>query len=166
MGNPFQDQLLKAGLVNKKQAKKAKLEQHRSHQQKKKKNSPEVMSSNKAREEQVAQATRNRELNQQRTEEARQREQEAQVKQLILNNRLELDDRGEPYNFVEKNKIKRIFVSDEMADQLSRGLLAIVKSGDSYEVVPAKAARQIASRDQGAVVVFHVGGNSPMGTSD
>ncbi len=155
MGNPFQDQLLKAGLVNKKQAKKAKLDKHRSRKQQK--NSQEVTSSSKAQEEQAAQAKRNRELNQQRTEEAQQREQKAQVKQLVETNRLELDDRGAPYNFVEENKIKRIFVSDEMIDQLSCGHLAIVRLGDSYEVVPAKAARQIASRDTAAVVAFHEG---------
>ncbi len=156
MGNPFQDQLLKAGLVNKKQAKKAKLEQHRSRKQKKK-NNPDVLSSNKAQEEQAAQAKRNRELNQQRAEEIRQREQKAHIKQLIENTRLELDDRGDPYNFVEQNKIKRIFVAAEMIDQLSGGLLAIVKLGDSYEVVPAKVARQIASRDKAVVVAFHEG---------
>jgi uncharacterized protein len=160
MGNPFQDQLLKAGLVNKKQANKVKREKHLSRKQQKK-NSPEEINSNKAQEEQVAQAKRNRELNRQRIEEERQRELKAQVKQLILNNRLELDDRGGPYNFVEENKIKRIYVSDEMTDQLSRGQLAIVKFGDSYEVVPAKVARQIASRDKGGVVAFHAGEKLP-----
>jgi len=159
MGNPFLDQLLKAGLVSKKQAKKAKLEQHRSRK-KQKKNNPEAISSNKAREEQAAQAKRNRELEKQRTEETRQRELRAQVKQLIEDNRLELDDRGEPYNFVEENKIKRIFVSEEMTDQLSRGQLAIVKLGDGYEVVPAKVARQVASRAKEAVVSFHAGESS------
>ena len=161
MGNPFQDQLLKAGLVNKKQANKVKREKHLSRKQKKKQDSPEVMSSNKAREEQAAQAKRNRERNQRRTEEIRQREQKAQVKQFIENNRLELDERGEPYNFVAQNKIKRIFLSAEMIDQLSCGQLAIVKLGDGYEVVPAKVARQIASRDKEAVLAFHTGESVP-----
>ncbi len=155
MGNPFQDQLLKAGLVNKKQAKKAKLEQHRSRKQNKEKSTSEI--SNRIREEQAAQAKRNRELNQQRAEENRQRELKAQVKQLIENNRLDQDDRGERYNFVEQNQIKRIYVSEEMAVQLSIGQLAIVKLGDSFEVVPAKVARQIASRDKEAVIAFHEG---------
>jgi len=44
-----------------------------------------------------------------------------------------------------------------MTEQLSRGLLAIAKLGNSYEVVPAKVARQIASRDQEALIVFHEG---------
>ncbi len=155
MGNPFQDQLLKAGLVNKKQANKAKREKHLNRKQNKKETSSEI--SAKAREEQAAQAKRNQELNRKHAKEKQQREQQAQVKQLIEQNRLELDDRGEAYHFVEENKIERIFVAEEMAEQLSRGQLAIVKLGDSYEVVPAKVARQIASRNQGAVLAFHEG---------
>ncbi len=155
MGNPFQDQLLKAGLVSKKQAKKAKREKHLSRKQNKE-TSPSVIST-KAREEQAAQAKRSRELDLKRTEENRKREQKAQVKQLIEQNRLDLDDRGDPYHFVEHKRIQRIFVSDEMTDQLSRGQLAIIKFGDSYEVVPAKVARQIASRDKEVVIAFHQG---------
>ena len=158
MGNPFQDQLLKAGLVSKKQAKKANREKYLSRKKNKgnKKNNSSAVT-DKAREEQATQAKRNRELNRQRSEEKRQREQRAQIKQLIENNRQKLDDRGEPYYFTEQNTINRLFVSEDMAEQLSNGQLAIVKLGDSYEVVPAKVARQIVSRDKEAVVAFHEG---------
>jgi uncharacterized protein len=155
MGNPFQDQLLKAGLVNKKQANKAKRKKHLSRKQNKE-NSPSAIST-KAREEQAAQAKRNRDLNRKRSEEKLQHEKKAQIKQLIEQNKLERDDYGEPYHFVEQNKINRIFVSDDMAEQLSCGQLAIVKLGEIYEVVPAKAACQIAGRDKEAVVAFHKG---------
>jgi uncharacterized protein YaiL (DUF2058 family) len=154
MGNPLQDQLLKAGLATKKQAKKAEHEKFLDRKQNKG-NPPAVTTSNQAREAQAAQELRNRELNQQRLEENRLREQKAQAKQLIETNRLALDGRGQPYHFVAQNKIKRIFVSDEMTDQLSHGQLAIVKLGNSYEVVPAKVAHQIANRAPEAVVVFH-----------
>ncbi len=155
MGNPFQNQFLKAGLVNKKQVNKAKHKKRISRQQNKDDSPSEATS--KARQEQMVLAKRNRELNLQRTEENRQREQKAQVKQLIETNRLAQDERGEPYNFVEQNKIKRIFVSTEMAEKLSCGKLAIAKLGNKYEVVPAKVARQIASRVQEALIVFHEG---------
>lgn len=155
MGNPFQDQLLKAGLVSKKQAKKANREKYLSRK-KNKGNNPSAVS-DKARQEQAAQAKRNRELNRQRFEEKRQREQKTQIKQLIENNRQKLDDRGEPYYFTEQNTINRIFVSEDMAEQLSSGQLAIVKLGDNYEVIPAKVARQIASREKEVVVAFHEG---------
>ncbi len=153
MGNPFQDQLLKAGLVNKKQVNKLKHEQRINRQQ----NTMESPSdeSIKAKQEQLANEERNRELNRQHNEAMRQREKLAQVKQIIETNRLVRDDRGEPYYFTVGNRIKKLFVSDEMIIQLSQGQLAIVRLDNTYEIVTAKAAHQIASRDKDAVVVFH-----------
>lgn len=153
MGNPFQDQLLKAGLVNKKQVNKLKHEQRINRQQ----NTMESPSdeSIKAKQELLAHEERNRELNRQHNEAMRQREKLAQVKQIIETNRLVRDDRGEPYYFTVGNRIKKLFVSDEMTNQLSRGQLAIVRLDNSYEIVTAKVANQIASRDKDAVVVFH-----------
>ncbi|MBC8209345.1 MAG: DUF2058 domain-containing protein [Desulfobulbaceae bacterium] len=158
MGNPFQDQFLKAGLVSKKQVKKVKHEKRHNRKQNKEDSSVEV--SRKARQEQEAQAQRNRELNLKYAEENRLKEQNALIKQLIQGSRLDQDERGQRYNFVDQKKIKRIFVSEEMADQLSLGQLAIVKFGNGYEVVPAKVARQIIDRDREFVVAFHEGGAS------
>ena len=155
MGNPFQDQLLKAGLVNKKQANKVKREKHLNRKENKQDVSSEIR--NKAKEELRVQAERNRELNRLRAEEKLHREQKAQVKQLIEQNRQERDEFGEAFHFVVQNRIERIFVSAEMVDQLSYGQLAIVKLADKYEVVPAKVARQIAARNKEAVVSFHEG---------
>ena len=79
--------------------------------------------------------------------------------QLIETNRLKRDQRGCPYYFpVQGKKVDRIFVAEEMAEQLSLGLLAIVKSKDGVEVVPVKVARQIAERDPAVVLVLHDGG--------
>ncbi|MEN8258545.1 MAG: DUF2058 domain-containing protein [Thermodesulfobacteriota bacterium] len=155
MGNPFQDQLLKAGLVNKKQVKKAKHEKRVSKKQNN--NSKGTDATNKIKQEQAARKKRDQELNRKLSEEKQERERLAQVKQLIEQNLLEKDDRGEAYNFVHGTKIKRIYVAAEIADQLSRGLAAIVKLGSSYEVVPVKVARQIASRDKDTVLVLHEG---------
>lgn len=155
MGNPFQDQLLKAGLVNKKQVNKAKHENRVSKKQNK--HSKDTETTSKIAQQVAAQKKRDQELNRQHAEEKLQRERLAQVKQLIEQNRLEKDDRGEAYNFVDGNKIKRIYVAAEIADQLSRGQAAIVKLGAGYEVVPVKVARQIASRDKDAVLILHEG---------
>ncbi len=153
MGNPFQSQFLKAGLVSKKQVKKARHVKRLSRRENAGKSSSEAADS--ARQEQAAHAARNRELNRQRAKEKRQHEQRAQIKQLIEKNSLPLDERGEAYYFVEQKKIKRLFVDDEMREKLSRGQLTIVKYGQGYEVVSARTARQIASRDREVVVVFH-----------
>ena len=116
MGNPFQDQLLKAGLVNKKQVNKLKHEQRINRQQNTVENPSDE--SIKAKQELLAHEERNRELNRQHNEAMRQREKLAQVKQIIETNRLVRDDRGEPYYFTVGNKVKKLFVSDEMTNQL------------------------------------------------
>jgi uncharacterized protein len=153
MGNLLQDQLLKAGLVTQKQAKKAEHEKRISRKQNI--GTSSTVPGDKVREEQAAEKMHTRALNLQRDEEARLREQQAQVKQLIESNRLSRDGGGEPYHFVVQNKVKRIFIPAELVDQLSRGQLAIVKFGGSYEIVPARVASQIASRDKEALVVCH-----------
>ncbi len=158
MGNPFQDQLLKAGLVSKKQAGKANQEKYLKRKKNKRTAKAEAAArKKKAHDEQAALARRNRELNLQRVEEQRQREQKSLIKQLVQKHRLKRDDHGEPYYFTRHNTINRIFVSEEMAEQLSSGRLAIVIYKDSYEVVPAKVARQIENHDREALVALHEG---------
>ncbi len=149
MGNPLQDQLFKAGLVSKKQASKVKQEQYLN--QKKKKKDKTVSTAAAAR---AAEAQRNRKINKKRAEERRRHEQQAQIKQLVEQNRLERDENGSPYHFAVNKKIHRIFVAEEMIDQFSSGQLALVRFNDIFEVVPAKVARQIAQRDKEAVLVF------------
>jgi len=149
--NPLQAQLLKAGLVSKKQVGKVKQEQYQNRKQKE-----PVKTAVSATSVEQAAAERSRELNRQLAEEKKRHELLAQIKQLIETNRLKRDGRGVPYYFaVQGKKIDRLFVDEEMAERLSRGLLAIVRGKDGVEVVPAKTARQIAERDPAAVLVLH-----------
>ncbi|MBI9091336.1 MAG: DUF2058 domain-containing protein [Desulfobacterium sp.] len=155
MGSSFQEQLLKAGLVNKKQVKKAKHDKRITKQQKKGTKTP--VESSIAREERLAHEERNRELNRKRNEEKKRREKLAQVKQLIETNRLTLKERNddEPYYFVVGKRVKKLFLSEEISKQLTTGQLAIVKLEGKFELIPASAAQQVASRDPKSIVAFH-----------
>lgn len=150
MGNPFQDQFLKAGLVNKKQVKKAK---HEKRQNKAQPAQAQQPSAEKKKREQEKE--RVRQLNQQRQAEQQQQESQSQIEELIKKHRLQRDEQGETYNFVDGNKIKRIYVSAEMAQQLSTGQLAIVSLGKGYEIVAAKVGQQIAKRNKAALITWH-----------
>lgn len=155
MGNPLQDQLLKAGLVSKKQANKTKQEQYVQSKKKKKgkaarKNARKPIS--KAEVARAAEVARNKELSRKQAEERKQHELQAQIKQLVMQNRLERDDNGQAYHFALGKKIHRIFVAEEIIDRLCEGQLGIVQLDNSFEVVPAKVARQVAERDKGAVI--------------
>ncbi|MES9937106.1 MAG: DUF2058 domain-containing protein [Sedimenticola sp.] len=154
MGNSLQDQLLKAGLTDKKQvnkAKKAKQQKEKAQRHSKQKQVDE--STRRAREAAAEAARRDRELNQQKQQAAEEKAIAAQVRQLIEMNRLALDDGELAYNFTDDGKVRRIHVTDEIQRQLGRGRLAIVKLGQQYEVVPAGVAEKIRSRSAESVVV-------------
>ncbi|MDD4273524.1 MAG: DUF2058 family protein [Desulfobacter postgatei] len=153
MGLSLQDQLLKAGVADKKQANKANQEKRAHRKENKgKNNTPEI---NKTRQEQLAQAKRSAELNRQSNREKEKQEKLAQVKQLIAENHLDLRKYENPYYFKVGNKIKKLYVNDEITKKLGQGELAIVTLNSVYEIVPANVARKIADRDPDALVVLH-----------
>ncbi|MCF6245723.1 MAG: DUF2058 domain-containing protein [Desulfobacula sp.] len=153
MGISLKDQLLKAGLVNKKQVKKARHDKRVKQKKNKGNNSPGEI--NKTQQEQSAKEKCNRELNQQLNKEKLKREKLAQVRQLIETNRLKLDDYEDPYYFAVGKKIKKIYINEEITRKLSFGQLAIVKFDNLFEIVPVRVAGQIATRDPDALVVLH-----------
>jgi uncharacterized protein YaiL (DUF2058 family) len=59
------------------------------------------------------------------------------------------------YHFNDNNKIKTLYVSEAMREQVIRGRLAIVKLGDSYEVVSSEVAKKISLRDAASVIVHN-----------
>ena len=59
------------------------------------------------------------------------------------------------YNFTDGSKIKRLYLTELLINQLSNGMLAIVKQDEGYALVPGKVAERIAQRDPGMVLVRH-----------
>ena len=153
MANSFGDQFLKAGLVNKTRLSKV---QKSKKKQEKLKNKQKIevvdeaaMAARQAAEDKVA---RDRELNRRHKEEAERRAIQAQVRQLIELNRVPRDDGELGYNFQDGNTIRKIYVTEALHDKLARGLLAIARLDDSYEVIPSVVAEKIMLRDESAIV--------------
>ncbi len=147
----FQDQLLKAGLIDSKKAKKARIEKSKARKQQKNKKHVEVdeakLAAAKALSEKVE---HDRKLNLERKKAAESRAIQAQIKRLIELNRLRKYD-GEDavgYNFTDGKSVKKMHVSSQAQQQLVKGILAIVKLGDEYELVPAAIADKIRQRDE------------------
>ena len=151
----LQEQLLKSGLVSAAQAKSVKSDKRKQTQQQRK-NKVEVVDEAKEQTQkaQAEKIERDRELNQLRQQQEEQKQLTAQIKQIIELNRLPRDAEGLAYNFTDNNKVKRLYVSEPMRDQIAEGRLAIVKLGTNYEVVPVEAARKIQQRDAASVIVF------------
>ncbi len=158
MGLSLQDQLLKAGIADKKQAKKVKHEKRAKRKKNKGKKAPPKI--NYAKQDQLVQAKHSQELNRQLNQEKERLEKLSQVKQLIETNRLRLDKYEDPYYFKVGKKIKKLYVNEDITKKLSQGNLAIVCFDDRFEIVPNKVAQQIADRDKNSLVVLHKTDNS------
>ncbi|MFP3978789.1 DUF2058 domain-containing protein [Marinobacter sp. KMM 10035] len=162
----LQDQLLKAGLADQKKAKAIRNEKHKQRKQQPKGavqvNETEV----RARQAREEKAERDRQLNLKRQQEAERKAVQAQIRQLVETNRLDRSRGETSYQFVHDKKIKKMYVDDTMADQLSRGRLAIVSVSDQYEIVAEGVARKIIERDAQAVVVLHDRKTDDVGDDD
>ena len=155
MGKSLGAQLLQAGLVNKKQVNKAKQEQYT--KKKKHRGKEEAVSESKqlAQKAQAAKKEQAQKLNRQRQQQNEQKEIAAQIGQMIGSAKVKIGNGDLTYNFADSNKIKKIYVTKPICDQLSKGQLAIVKHKGKYEVVPAEVARKIANRNAAAVLVLN-----------
>lgn len=141
----IQEQLLKAGLVNEKKLKKAKKGAKKSRVQARE--AREAVEQNKD-----AQKQRDMELNKQRDEQQLSKAIKAQVKQLINMNKVDIKEGDIKYNFTDGTLVKTLYVTNEIRNQLIKGVLSIAKQDESYFVIPSSVAYKIAQRDQDTII--------------
>lgn len=172
------DQLLKAGIADKKQAKKAQTAKRRENAEQ---NAQTKQLGKKARrklqEEQTATKTaeqqrllkekveRDRELNRQKNEAAQLKALRAQIVQLVNMNEVKRDG-DVAYRFVDGSQTETIYVNKLLKKQLSNGQLAIVKLADRYQLVAALVADKIRTRDASVIVSQHERVESESGADD
>ena len=165
MSDSLRDQLLKAGLINKKQANDAERQAHRNERQPpaKQKNVPPKVDTAAiaARAAQSAKVARDQALNRRQQEKAEKKARVAQVKQWVNEQRLAPIAEGEAYNFVDGPKIRRITVTAAIRAQLGRREVAIVRNEGGYDLVPAALAARIRERDPNAFIFFGGTTDSP-----
>lgn len=154
----LQDQLLKAGLVDKKKAQKVNKTKQKQAKLKRKNKVETVdearLAAEKAHAEKVE---RDRQLNLQRKQEAEQKAITAQIRQLIEMNRQEKGAGDIAYNFTDGSKVTHIYVDERQQRQLANGHLAIVSLDGQYEIVPSSVSDKIALRDEGYLVYCNRG---------
>ncbi len=148
----LQDQLLKAGLVNKKKAKQA--ERNKQKVAKQKRQGEDVIDEGKASAEaaRISKLEKDKKLNEKIKADAHNKALQAQIKQLIVGHGIDRKGGEIDYNFSDGSKVKRIQVDSLMQHQLSRGMLAIAKIDTTYYVLPALVADKIRERDEQSIV--------------
>lgn len=154
----LQDQLLKAGLADKKKANQVK-QQKQKAQKLKQKN--KIIVDDEARlaveKAQAEKVERDRQLNLQRKQEAEQRALGAQIRQLIEMNRQPKGKGEVAYHFSDNNKVTHIYVDERQQRQLANGLLSIVTLDGHYEIVPTTVSEKVALRDESYLVYSNKG---------
>lgn len=152
MRNPLQEQLLKAGLVNKSKVNQVAREQSKQRQGK----APAAPGPEhvEAQRLQAERAERDRALAAERNAQARAAEQRAQARQMIDAHKVE---RGGDitYRFTDGDRIASVLVDPRLRTQLASGALVIVRYGDGYELVPRAAADRIRDRDPELIALDH-----------
>jgi len=145
----LQDQLLKAGLVDKKKAHKINKTKNKQVKQKQK-NKIETTNETKlaAQQAQAEKVERDRQLNLQRKKEAEHKAVAAQIRQLVEMNRQTSDEGDIDYSFTDGTLIKRMLVTETQLKQLGNGRLCIIKLDECYELIPTLVAEKIRMRDE------------------
>lgn len=152
MRNPLQEQLLKAGLVNKAKAAQVVREQARKHKGK----APVAASAEQvdAQRLQAEKAERDRAIAAERNAQVRRNEARAQARQIVEVHKVKRE--GEiAYRFTDGDKIRDVLVNEALRAQLAAGVLVIVRHGDSYELLPRVAADKVRERDAVMIVLDH-----------
>ena len=159
----LQDQLLKAGLVDKKKAHKINKTKNKQVKQKQK-NKIETTDEIKlaTQQAQAEKAARDRQLNLQRKAEAECKAVAAQIRQLVEMNRQAGDEGNIDYSFTDGTLIKRIAVTEAQLKQLGNGRLCIIKLEEHYEMIPTLVAEKIQQRDKSTRILT----NQPTETPD
>jgi len=105
-----------------------------------------------AQQAQAAKVARDQELNRRREEKAKRRARIAEIEQIIEQNRTPRLETEDYYSFIDGKKIRRMSVDPQRREQLTSGVLAIVRYKGHYAVVPKAIAERIRERDENMVV--------------
>src|SRR5262245_10504311 len=127
MSMSLREQLLAAGLGTKKQAKQAEQQQR---QQARNRDAAEQAA--KEREQRAAaaaaaKAARDRELSRQQQERAEKKARWAEIKQLIAEHRIAKPESDDYFNFIDREKVRRIPADAALRERLIRGEIMIVR---------------------------------------
>lgn len=148
MSSSLRDQLLKTGLVDEKKLKAEKKSRHQ-HRKNEKKSAASAPSESRVQAEKARRekAERDRRANLEKQQKRDRKAIHAQIREIVVNNRLDRTGAEIAYHFVHRGKVKKIYVDEEMRRQLVEGRLAVVRLDGRHELVTIPIARKIRERD-------------------
>ncbi|WP_273779263.1 DUF2058 domain-containing protein [Acinetobacter sp. GSS19] len=148
--NALQAQLLKAGLVDNKKAKK--LSKQAQHEQRTgQSNEAELKAElEKAQQEKLA---KDQALNQEKQRQLEEKALKASIVQMINQHKIRDTDGEISYQFIDEDKIKKVYINQQIYNALVAGSLVIAKDQDRYACLPKALAERINEKMQGFIIV-------------
>ena len=147
--NALQAQLLKAGLVDAKKAKK--INQQQQHAIKTGHSEDDVKQALAAA--QAEKLARDQALNRERQHALELKTQAANIRQMLSQHQIKDTSGDITYQFIDAGKIKKIYVTQEIYDQIVKGRIAIARLDEHYPLLPRALADKIAERAPEAIVI-------------
>ena len=151
----LKDQLLNAGLIDKKKAKQLKQELRKEAKVRQKGQVPLDDNKEQVKRNLLEKAERDRHLNKQQQDVVERKAIQAQISQLITMNRIKRESGDIAYQFTDGTRIKKIYVTEQLQKDLVNGRLAIAKLGNEFELLPSSAAEKIRQRDPQVIVLLN-----------
>ncbi len=148
--NALQAQLLKVGLVDNKKAKKLTKQAH--HEQRLGLSDEAEIKANieKAQQEKLA---KDQALNLDKQKQLEEKALKASIIQMIKQHKI-TDFAGDvAYQFIDENKIKKVYLSQQVYNALVAGSLVIAKDQDQYAYLPKALAEKIDQKMQGFILI-------------
>lgn len=161
MADSLADQLLKAGLATKQDAKRVEAEKRRQKRQKKPRNSKTTKSEAALAAERAKAEKRQRDqaLNREREFERRQKANENAAREMVLKHEIPHGKDGEiAFHFTRDSKVKHIYVTAAQQKKLAAGELAIARTRGHYRLLPRDIAERVKSLAPFLIVFLHEGG--------
>ncbi len=156
----LQDQLLKSGLVDSKKAKQVKKSKKKQNKAAHKSKQPIVDEGKEvARKALKEKAEQSRKVNEEKNRLGEEKALLAQIKQIVLLNKIDGIKGDIGFNFADGTKVKKLYVSDSISTDLSKGRLAIVKideiNAPQYYVIAKKVAEKISERNESVILLMN-----------
>ncbi|OTG90694.1 hypothetical protein B9T24_16200 [Acinetobacter sp. ANC 4654] len=148
--NALQAQLLKAGLVDNKKAKK--LSKQAVHEQRTGQ-SDEAELKAKIAQDQQEKLEKDQALDLEKKRLLQGKELKAAIVQMINQHKIRNIDGEVSYQFIDESKVKKIYLNQQIYNALVSGSLVVAKESDGYAILPKALADRINDKMEGFIIV-------------
>ncbi|WP_111858399.1 DUF2058 domain-containing protein [Acinetobacter sp. CFCC 10889] len=148
--NALAAQLLKAGLVDNKKAKK--LSKQAQHEQRTGQNNDAEIKA-KIEQDKQEKIAKDQALNQEKQRILDEKALVAAIIQMIGQHKIKDTDGEVSYQFIDENKIKKLYINQQIYNALVAGSLVVAKENNSYALLPKALADRINEKMTGFIIV-------------